>query len=128
MESLVIRLPEAEDAPASWLVVDAAGARLSAVQTGPLTLASSLAAGKRIIVLVPGVDVLLAEPELPVRGSAKLAQVVPFALEENLAEDVDEMHFAIGRREAARTGTPVAAVSHARLRGWLERLRAAQAR
>ena len=126
MESLVIRLPEAEDAPASWLVVDATGARLSAVQTGPLTLASSLAAGKRIIVLVPGVDVLLAEPELPVRGSAKLAQVVPFALEENLAEDVDEMHFAIGRREAARAGTPVAAVSHTRLRGWLERLRAAQ--
>jgi general secretion pathway protein L len=126
MESLVIRLPEAEDAPASWLVVDAAGARLSAVQTGPLTLASSLAAGKRIIVLVPGVDVLLAEPELPVRGSAKLAQVVPFALEENLAEDVDEMHFAIGRREADRVGTPVAAVSHERLRGWLERLRTAQ--
>jgi general secretion pathway protein L len=126
MESLVIRLPEAADAPASWLVVDANGARLSAVQTGPLTLAAPLGPGKRIIVLVPGVDVLLAEPELPVRGSAKLAQVVPFALEENLADDVDEMHFAIGRREANSVGTPVAAVSHACLRGWLERLRAAQ--
>ncbi|HJS22217.1 MAG TPA: type II secretion system protein GspL [Steroidobacteraceae bacterium] len=126
MESLVIRLPEAADAPASWLIVDATGARLSAVQTGPLNLAAPLAAGKRVVVLVPGVDVLLAEPELPVRGSAKLAQVVPFALEESLAEDVDELHFAIGRREGTRTGTPVAAVSHARLRGWLERLGAAQ--
>jgi general secretion pathway protein L len=126
MESLVIRLPEAADAPASWLVEDAAGARLSAVQTGPLNLATPLTAGKRIVVLVPGVDVLLAAPELPVRGAAKLAQVVPFALEENLAEDVDEMHFAIGRRDGGRVGTPVAAVSHTRLRDWLERLRAAQ--
>ncbi len=126
MESLVIRLPEDADAPASWLVVDAAGARLSAPQTGPLTLAAGLAPGKRVTVLVPGVDVLLAEPELPIRGGAKLAQVVPFALEEQLADDVDDVHFAIGRRELLRPGTPVAAVSHARLQGWLERLRSAQ--
>jgi general secretion pathway protein L len=126
MESLVIRLAEAADAPASWLVVDAAGGRLSAVQAGPLNRAASLAPGKRIIVLAPGVDVLLAEPELPIRGAAKLAQVVPFALEEHLAEDVEDVHFAIGRRDSAHTGTPVAAVSHARLQGWLERLRDAQ--
>ncbi len=126
MESLVIRLAESADAAATWLAVDAAGARLSATQTGPLTLAAPQTAGKRVVVLVPGVDVLLAEPELPIRGGAKLAQVVPFALEEHLAEDVDDVHFAIGRREGDRPGMPVAAVSHARLQGWLERLRAAQ--
>lgn len=126
MESLVIRLPEAADAPASWLVADARGAGLSAVQTGPLTLAASLAAGKRVIVLVPGVDVLLAEPELPVRGTARLAQVVPFALEEHLADDVEGVHFAIGRRESERPGTPVAAVSHARFQSWLERVQSAR--
>ena len=126
MESLVIRLPEAADTPASWLVLDTAGARLSVPQAGPLNLASALAAGKRVIALVPGVDVLLAQPELPIRGGAKLAQVVPFALEEQLAEDVDDMHFAIGRREGAQPGTPVAAASHARMESWLERLRAAQ--
>ncbi len=126
MESLVVRLPELADAPASWLVVDASGGRLSATQTGPLTRAASLATGKRVIVLVPGVDVLLAEPELPVRGGARLAQVVPFALEEQLADDVDSVHFAVGRRESEHLGTPVAAASHARLQGWLERLQAAQ--
>jgi len=126
MDSLVIRLPASADEPASWIVVDANGGRLSAVQRAPLSLAAPLATGKRVIVLAPGVDILLAEPELPVRGSARLAQVVPFALEENLAEDVDDVHFAIGRRDAERPGTPVAAVSHAHLQGWLERLRTAQ--
>ncbi len=124
MESLVVRLPEFADAPASWIVVDASGGRLSATQSGPLTLAAVLATGKQIIVLVPGVDVLLAEPELPVRGGARLAQVIPFALEEHLADDVDEVHFATGRQERGRVGTPVAAASHARVQSWLERLQA----
>ena len=44
---------------------------------------------------------LLMEPELPAKAGAKLAQMVPYALEEQLAEDIDDLHFAIGRRGAA---------------------------
>ena len=58
------------------------------------------AAGRRVCVLVPGTDVLLAEPEFPVKAGAKLQQVVPYALEEQLAEDIDDLHFAIGKRAA----------------------------
>jgi len=126
MESLIIRLPASAEESAAWLVVDANGGRRSAAQTASLSLASPLAIGKRVVVLVPGVDVLLAEPELPVRGGARLAQIVPFALEEQLADDVENVHFAIGRPEAGHLGTPVAAVSHASLHGWLDRLQAAK--
>lgn len=125
-DSLIIRVPELEEAHASWLLVDSAAGQVHTPQAGPLSLASPIAAGRRVIALVPGVEVLLAEPQLPVRGGARLAQIVPFALEEQLADDVESMHFAIGRRDAAREGTPVAAVSRARFDSWLERLRAAQ--
>jgi general secretion pathway protein L len=126
METLVIRLPVSADEPASWVAVDASGARLNAVQTASLSRATPLASGRRVVVLVPGAEVLLAEPELPVRGGARLAQVVPFALEEQLADDLEDMHFAIGRHEAERPGTPVATVRHASLQEWLARLQAAQ--
>jgi len=33
-----------------------------------------------------------------VKAGAKLQQIVPYALEEQLAEDIDELHFAIGKR------------------------------
>jgi general secretion pathway protein L len=75
-------------------------------------------------VLVPGTDVLLAEPELPVKSGARLAQVVPFALEEQIASDVEDMHFAVGRRDS-RPGTPVAAVALAAMNTWLAALKAA---
>ena len=49
-------------------------------------------------VLVPGTDVLLAEPDLPLKPGVKLQQLVPYALEEHLADDIDDLHFALGKR------------------------------
>jgi general secretion pathway protein L len=116
-ETLVIRLRTAEDAPASWVVVDAGGARLGPVQNGPLADAAGDCAGRKVLVLVPGSEVTLAEPELPVRGGARLAQAVPFALEEQLASDIDMLHFAVGTRGTG-SGTPVAVVARANMDRW----------
>jgi general secretion pathway protein L len=124
---LVIRLQSSVtdgDAVAEWLVVDGAGGSKVQRESGPLSDAAPAAAGRRVVVLVPGTDVLLAEPVLPLKSSAKLAQVVPFALEEQLAEDVEDLHFAVGKR-ADRPGTPVAVVSHERMTQWQVTLRTA---
>lgn len=125
-DTLVIRLKNAvaESDAAEWLVVDAAGASTGRVQSGALAAAATLASGRKVIVLVPGTDVLLAEPVLPLKGGAKLAQVVPFALEEQLAADVEDLHFAVGKR-GDRPGTPVAVASHERMRQWQSLLREA---
>jgi general secretion pathway protein L len=123
-ETLVIRLPVAADEAASWLVTDVAGTRIAGMQRGPLSLAAAMVGNRRVAVLVPGSDVLLSEPELPVRGGSRLQQVVPFALEDSLADDVESMHFAVGKR-GDRPGTPVAAVSQERMRAWLGELAAA---
>jgi general secretion pathway protein L len=126
-EVLVVRLlaPASPDSPgAEWLVVDSSGARRGNVQSGDPANAAALAAGRRVFVLVPGTDALLAEPTLPLRSGAKLAQVVPFALEEHLATDVEDLHFAVGKREG-RAGTPVTVVSHERMQDWRTMLTAA---
>src|SRR6185312_3594915 len=108
---LLLRLPRTPDQAATWLVVDPRGAATGPPQSGPLSLAAPRTAGRRICVLVPGSDVLLAEPEVPTKAGTKLAQVVPYALEEQLAEDIDELHFAIGKRAAESSRTPVAVVA-----------------
>jgi general secretion pathway protein L len=124
---LVIRLKTAavdSEASAEWLVVDSAGTSKGRVQGGALMTAAALVPGRKVVVLVPGTDVLLAEPVLPLKGSAKLAQVVPFALEEQLAADVEDLHFAVGKR-GDRPGTPVAVASHERMGRWQAALRQA---
>lgn len=98
---LVIRLDPAPRGTASWVAVDETGALLGAVGGGELAEASSAAAGRQVIVLIPALDVLRTRAEVPVKGSgAKLLQAVPFALEEQLAEDVEALHFAAGIRES----------------------------
>jgi general secretion pathway protein L len=103
-ETLLLRLPRAADEAASWLIVDGRGAPVGPPQSGPLNLAAPRVAGRRVCVLVPGAEVLLAEPDLPPKAGAKLAQLVPYALEEHLADSIEDLHFAIGKRslETAR--------------------------
>ena len=124
-ETLVIRLRAADEAPASWLVVDENGARSGPLVNGPVADALNLAATRRVVLLLPGSDVTLAEPELPLRGGARLAQVVPYALEEQLASDVDTLHFAVGTRGTGAAGTPVAIVSRSLMQRWHEQCEAA---
>jgi general secretion pathway protein L len=58
--------------------------------------------------------------ELPARRASELRQAVPFALEERLAEPVESLHFALGRRSGDRV--EVALVARDRIAGWLETL------
>jgi len=122
---LLLRLPRTPEEPATWLVASAAGAPLAATQSGPLSAAAAAAAGRRVCALVPGTDVLLAEPDLPARTHVKLQQLVPYALEEQLADNIDELHFALGKRASDSTRTPVAVVARALMDQWLAALRAA---
>jgi general secretion pathway protein L len=120
---LLIRLPRTPEQPATWLTVDPRGNPSGPPQSGPLSLAAPRAVGRRICVLVPGTDVLLTEPEVPMKAGTKLQQVVPFALEEQLADDIDDLHFAIGKRAADSARTPVAVVKRSLMDEWLTLLK-----
>jgi general secretion pathway protein L len=122
---LLLRLPRTPDQEASWILADSRGNAISAPQSGPLSQAASRAAGRHVCALVPGTDVLLAQPELPVKAGTKLQQVVPYALEEQLAEDIDDLHFAIGKRTSDSANTPVAVVAHSLMDEWLGMLKSA---
>jgi len=123
-QSLLLRLPPAGQEETEWLTLDETGAPTPTRQRGSLSLAAAVWRSGRVVVLAPATQILLAEPELPPGSGAKLARAVPFALEEQLTEDVDLLSFAIGRRRG-NGGTPVAVVSRAVLTAWLSELNAA---
>src|SRR6202050_3943198 len=106
-----------------WLVADAAGRAVEAVRSGPVAPAARDAAGKRICALAPASDVLLTDAEVPVKSGARIQQIVPYALEEQVAQDIESLHFAVGRRVGESSRIPVAVVSRALLDGWLGQLR-----
>jgi len=117
---LVLRLAN----PYSWVITGADGSRLGPVATGDLPDAAPIAKERKLVVVAPGPSVTLARPELPVRAGAKIAQVVPYAMEESLAGEVEQFHSAIGATDATGA-TQVAALRREELRSWLDALAAA---
>ena len=120
-EYLVIRLDADRDKAAHWIAVDGNGTRLSQPVTGPLAEASKDIAARSVIVLVPATTVLTNTVDIPIRGGSRLLKALPFALEESLADDVENLHFAAGTRRDNGL-LPVAVVAHKQLQEWLERL------
>ncbi len=118
-ETLYLQLPHAGDT-VHWLAVDALGNRIGRVQEGPLANALPQASGRKLVVLAPGEDVAVHHADIPSRNQQKVLQAAPFMLEDKLAEDVDNLHFAAGPRLGA--GHLIAVVSHERMRGWMHTL------
>jgi general secretion pathway protein L len=121
---LLLRLASSGQEETEWVVIDEAAGSATTRQRGPLTLAAAASGSRKVVALAPAAQILLAEPELPPGTGVKLARAVPFALEEQLTEDIDHLNFAIGRRRPGG-GTPVAVVSRAVLQGWVSDLTAA---
>jgi general secretion pathway protein L len=120
VERLVIRLRE-ENSPVEWLVLDERNNRVGAIQSDELDTLAPQAAGRRVIVFVPGARVPFLTVRLPIRNPQKIIQALPFALEEQLAEDVEQLHFAPGAPgpDGARD---VAVVARDTMEAWLARL------
>lgn len=124
-ESLVLRYPLTDPSAAEceWVTVDPHGVLTSEPARGSLGDAALARGARRVVVLAPAEDITLAAPDLPARGGARLQKLIPFALEEHLASEIEQLHFAHGRAVAG--GVEVATVEASRLQGWLDALVAA---
>jgi general secretion pathway protein L len=122
-ETLVIHLRDGSTP--RWMVCNSDGQVVVNAISGELVQASAMGTGRRIAVIVPAGDVLATDSDAPAKGAAKLAQVIPYALEERVADEIENLHFAIGERSVEGGRVPVVVVQRARLAGWLAELRAA---
>jgi len=94
--TLLLRKDPANAAAWCWLSLDNEGRPQGSIYTGTLADAASEASGQRVVVLVSGAAGLLTRVSIPVRGRQRLLRAVPYALEEQLSEEVDNLHFAVG--------------------------------
>jgi general secretion pathway protein L len=123
-DTVVLRL-RGDDAPCEWVVVDGDGRLTEPHREGRLEEVRVAATGRRLIVLVPGRSVVTTRVEMPNVSKTRLRQMLPFALEDNFAEDVSLLHFAAGPRNEDDE-LLVSVVGRKQLEAWLERLDAVE--
>jgi general secretion pathway protein L len=123
-ETLVIRLPEQNEQQAEYLLVDHNGAPLGEAQSDSLETAAELSAGRRVIGLAPASDIYRTRADVPLRNKNRIRQALPFALEDQLARDLEGQHFAFGNRD--KDGLiPVAVANEDRVAEWLAQFQTA---
>jgi len=120
-ETLLIRLATGTRGFRDWLLVDEQGQGKGPVQTG-VPDDGIINSVRRVVVLVPGVEVSLVEARVPGRNRQRLLRAIPYALEEQLATDVEELHFALGP-VGEGDQYPVAVVERANMDAWTALLR-----
>lgn len=109
---VIIHLPVIGSDLAHWAVADDKGELVSDLFNGTLAEAAEAVEGRRASLILPGDDVLLAEAVVPGGSQARALLAVPFALEEQLADDVDNLHFALGSKGQG-DAFPVAVIGQA---------------
>ena len=110
MDTLLLRW--IDDEHAAWRLAGVSG-------RGSLADAALLTRGRRVLLLVPGETVLLAQTAMPSRKPAEIVRALPYALEEWLLEPPETQHFAWQRTPA---GVAAAVVARSTLEHWLAHL------
>lgn len=97
-ETLYIRLGSQAQDKISWLIFSAVEQEI--IASGELNNAEQLseltekAQQRRVKVFVPGGDVLLKRLTVPTKSQRAMRSAVPYMLEDELAQDVDQLFFA----------------------------------
>lgn len=122
-EILYIRLRDPVRNSPTYAVVNADAPASIFVRAAPLEEILQQAPGRRLVLLAPAGEVRLTQIDIPSRQASKALQAAPFMLEDQIAEDVEALHFALGPRQAA-SSYPVALTAQTNLENWLAPLRA----
>ncbi|MCE2573547.1 type II secretion system protein GspL [Motilimonas eburnea] len=127
-ERLVVRLGSEANHVIDWLVWSSSEQEI--IASGQLNHAEQLsqlhekAGGRPIITLLPASDVLLTQVEVPGKLTKQLQQALPYMIEEELATDVDNLHFSV--LNCSQGVAHLAVVEKSKMDTWLDWLEAAQ--
>ena len=89
---------------------------------GEWTKVRSLTKGRKVVLLLPNSEVVLTTVNIPSKNKKQLHQAIPYALEDTLAEDIENLHFAI-HQKTALGDSHVAIINRKRLDLFIDLLR-----
>ncbi|MDZ7662392.1 type II secretion system protein GspL [Thiohalophilus sp.] len=119
-EQLILHLPAASDGSYEYAVINVRGELEHQARSGSDNLHQALA-GRRCFVVVPGTDVLITRVNLPTRRRDRIAQALPYTLEDRLIGDINDFHFASSLTTKG-PGLTAAVVDHERMQTWEQAL------
>ena len=107
----------------NWVLHDASGDSQARGTADPRdvieqTLSQNALENVLLIGLVPGDEALFCVADIPAKQTRFIQQALPYAVEEQIAQDIDSVHLALGSR--IEGGFRVAAIDRERMANWID--------
>ncbi len=116
-ERLVIRLQKGHSRNVSWVPLDENGKATATEEFGSLSEVTAISAGRHITLLAPGSVASLTKAKVPAVKKNRMAQMIPFTVEDSVADDIDDLHYGVGDRDS-NGEVPVAVVCRDMMDFW----------
>ncbi len=121
VEQIIIQIQEQSSNPLNWIELDQEGLEISRGQN-PWSDLAELSQGWQnhaLFIMVPGSQCLFIEAHIPAKSPRQIRAALPYSVEEQLAQNVETLHFAIG--EQNEKGNSIAlAVDKPLMSEWLK--------
>ncbi|MDF0750545.1 type II secretion system protein GspL [Marinobacter sp. 71-i] len=106
----------------NWVLVDASGDAQARGTADPRdaieqTLAQNDLENVLLVGLIPGDEALFCVADIPAKQTRFVHQALPYAVEEQIAQDIESVHLALGNR--TEKGFRVAAIDHGQMAEWV---------
>lgn len=128
-ELAIVRLPAKAEQEVYWHIEDVTSHEViaSGVVNGLVNLheLKTQIGDRRIVALAAASAMSVHALNLPAKSRKQARQVVPFALEDEVAQDIDDLHFAWPHSSSPQIALPVVAIAKAQMELWLRALMSA---
>ena len=116
-KTTIIRINKKSPDHSEWVTIDNYGKQISEIKSGNLNDIPEEDKTNTLIVLIPATDSLLTFIDLPIKSNSKLRKAIPYALEDQIASDIKDIHFGFVKPKRGKL-THVAAISKSELNNY----------
>ena len=118
-DTLLIHYDIQNSGQACWALCNDTGELTSKISSGPLEELHNIATDHIAIVLLNSQCLHINELQLPTQNTQKMLKAVPYAIEEFIADDVENLHFVVSKPKTSDT-THVVGINKATLQSVID--------
>jgi len=96
-KTTLIRINKQSPGHTEWVTIDNHGKQITKINTGNLNDFPDEHKVNTLIVLTPATESFLTFVDLPFKSNSKLKKAIPYALEDQIANDINDIHFSFER-------------------------------
>jgi general secretion pathway protein L len=122
-KTVIVHLHDAALSSVSWVFFNENSVTAGEAQVGNLHDLSAVCSGHKVALIIPSTLLTFTSVQLPATDRERMMRALPYAIEDRIIDDIDNMHFSINAWK--NNQADISAISHQKMNSLIERFNSA---